>query len=41
LLAPEIIEMILRGGADQSLMLERLERPLPASWVEQRAVLDR
>jgi hypothetical protein len=36
LLAPELIEEIL---ADQSLMLERLERPLPASWEEQRTVL--
>jgi hypothetical protein len=36
LLAPELIEAIL---ADQSLMLERLERPLPASWEEQRTVL--
>jgi hypothetical protein len=36
LLAPDIIEAILGGGADQSLMLERLERPLPASWEEQR-----
>ena len=25
------------GRADQPLMLEQLERPLPASWVEQRA----
>jgi hypothetical protein len=23
--------------SDQALMLERLERPLPASWVEQRS----
>jgi hypothetical protein len=35
LLAPDIIEVILGGGADQSLMLERLERPLPANWDEQ------
>jgi hypothetical protein len=34
-LAPDLIEAILGGGADQSLMLERLERPLPASWEEQ------
>jgi hypothetical protein len=39
LLAPDIIEAILGGMADQSLMRERLERPLPASWVEQRATL--
>jgi hypothetical protein len=36
LLAPDIIEGILAGRADQSLMLEQLERPLAASWVEQR-----
>jgi hypothetical protein len=36
LLAPDIIEAILAGKADQSLMLERLERPLPASRCEQR-----
>jgi hypothetical protein len=35
LLAPNIVETILAGSADQSLMLERLERPLPASWKEQ------
>ena len=35
LLAPDIVEAIL-GGADQSLMLEQLERPLPACWAEQR-----
>jgi hypothetical protein len=37
LLAPDIIEAILAGRADQSLMLERLERPLPMDWKEQRA----
>jgi hypothetical protein len=36
LLAPDLVEAILRGKADQALMLERLERPLPASWEEQR-----
>ena len=36
LLAPDIIEAILAGGMDQTLMLEQLERPLPASWAEQR-----
>jgi ParB-like chromosome segregation protein Spo0J len=36
LLAPDIIEAILGGRTDQSLMLERLERPLPAGWEEQR-----
>jgi hypothetical protein len=36
LLAPDIVEAMLAGNADQSLMLERLERPLPGSWEEQR-----
>jgi hypothetical protein len=35
LLAPDITEAIL-GGRTQQLMLERLERPLRASWAEQR-----
>jgi hypothetical protein len=39
LLAPEIIEGIVAGRGDQSLMLEQLERPLPASWAEQRTLL--
>jgi hypothetical protein len=37
LLAPDIVEAILGGETDQVLLLEQLERPLPASWVEQRA----
>ena len=36
LLAPDIIEAIVGGRMDQSLMLEQLERPLPASWEGQR-----
>ena len=36
LLAPDIIEVILTGSTDQPLMLEQLERRLPASWEEQR-----
>ena len=36
LLAPDIVEAIVAGSTDQALMLERLERPLPASWEEQR-----
>jgi hypothetical protein len=36
LLAPEIVDRILAGKTDQALMLERLEKPLPASWEEQR-----
>jgi len=36
LLAPDIVEAIVAGQTDQALMLEQLERPLPASWEEQR-----
>jgi hypothetical protein len=39
LLAPDIIDAVLAGRTDQALMLERLERPLPMSWDEQRQVL--
>jgi hypothetical protein len=39
LLAPDIVEVIVEGRADQSLMLERLERPLPVRWEEQRRQL--
>jgi hypothetical protein len=37
LLAPDIVEALLVGKTDRALMLETLERPLPASWEEQRA----
>jgi hypothetical protein len=36
LLAPDIVEFILAGQAERGLMLESLERPLPACWEEQR-----
>jgi hypothetical protein len=36
LLAPDIVEQILDARTPHTVMLERLERPLPASWVEQR-----
>ena len=36
LLAPDTVDEILSGSTDQALVLERLERPLPASWEEQR-----
>jgi hypothetical protein len=36
LLAPDVVEAVLEGRAHGALMLERLERPLPASWVKQR-----
>ena len=36
LLAPDLVEAILSRNAVQSAMLQGLERPLPASWEEQR-----
>ena len=39
LLAPDLVDAILGGRIDQGVMLEQLERPLPASWEEQRTVL--
>jgi hypothetical protein len=39
LLAPDIVEAILAGMTDQGILLEHLERPLPASWEEQRGWL--
>ncbi len=39
LLAPDIVEAILVGTTNHTLILERLERPLPASWEEQRDLL--
>jgi len=41
LLAPDIVEAILGGRADQRVNLERLERPLSTDWEEQRKVLAR
>jgi hypothetical protein len=35
-LASDIVEAPLEGRTEQALMLERLERPLPESWREQR-----
>jgi hypothetical protein len=35
LLAPDIVDAILTGSTDQGMMLEQLERPLPACWEEQ------
>jgi hypothetical protein len=37
LLAPDLVEEIVEGRTDQGMMLEQLERPLPASWEERRA----
>jgi hypothetical protein len=39
LLAPDLVEAILAGSMDQGLMLDRLERPLPVSWEEQRELI--
>jgi hypothetical protein len=39
LLAPDIVEAILEARTHQCMMLEQLERPLPASWEEQRGCL--
>jgi hypothetical protein len=39
LLAPDIVNEILAGSTDQTLVLEWLERPLPANWEEQRRLL--
>jgi ParB-like chromosome segregation protein Spo0J len=36
LLAPEIVEAVLAGRLKHGMMLEQFERPLPASWEEQR-----
>jgi hypothetical protein len=36
LLAPDIVDRILAGNTNRGTMLEQLERPLPASWAEQR-----
>ena len=39
LLAPDIVDAILVGTTDQGMVLEQLERPLPASWAEQRLLV--
>jgi hypothetical protein len=39
LLAPNVVEAILAGRTDHGMMLGQLERPLPASWEEQRTLL--
>jgi hypothetical protein len=36
LLAPDLVEEILAGTTNQGMVLEQLERPVPASWEEQR-----
>ena len=39
LLAPDLVDAILAGSMDQGMMLEQLERPLPADWREQQEQL--
>ena len=39
LLAPDLVEEILAGTTNQGMVLEQLERPVPASWEEQRGRL--
>jgi ParB-like chromosome segregation protein Spo0J len=39
LLAPDVVEEILAGTTNHGMVLEHLERPLPASWEEQRGCL--
>jgi hypothetical protein len=41
LLAPDIVEVIVEGGAGKGPMLERLERPLPVRWAEHRRLFER
>ena len=41
LLAPDLVEVILGVWADQRVMLERLDRPLPMGWEEQRVHVGR
>ena len=36
LLAPDIVDAIVAGRTNQDMILEQLERPLPADWSEQR-----
>ena len=40
-LAPDLVEAILGGWADQRVMLEKLERPLPVGWEDQRRTMAR
>ena len=39
LLAPDIVEAVLAGRLKHGMMLEQFERPLPATWEEQRQQL--
>ena len=37
LLAPDIVDAILAGTLNQSVMLDRLEKGMPVGWEEQRS----
>jgi hypothetical protein len=37
--APEIVDAFLAGRTDQGVVLEQLERPLPAGWEQQRLLI--
>ena len=39
LLAPDIVEVLVEGRADDRVMLKVLEGTLPADWEEQREML--
>jgi hypothetical protein len=39
LLAPDMVDGILAGSTDQALVLERLQRPLPTGWEQQRLLI--
>jgi len=39
LVAPNIVEAILAGRPSEALVLEKMERPLPASWDEQQRTM--
>jgi len=39
LLAPDVVEAVLERRSGQALMLQKLERPLPACWDEQRQLI--
>jgi hypothetical protein len=39
LLAPDVVDALLAGRTDAGLVLERLKRPMPGRWDEQRARL--
>ena len=38
LLAPDIVQAILAGTLNQSVILDRLEKAVPVEWEEQRQV---